>query len=50
DITQHLHKLTPYDGRTLSGVVERTIVNGRKVYHNGVFAEQNFGKSLMKVA
>lgn len=29
---QHRHKLTPYDGMTLRGVVKRTILRGRTVY------------------
>ena len=29
---QHRHKLTPYDGMTLRGVVKRTILRGRTIY------------------
>ena len=32
---QHRHKLTPYAGRTLNGVVERTIVGGKRVFAAG---------------
>ncbi|MCP3101173.1 allantoinase AllB [Myxococcus sp. K15C18031901] len=32
---QHRHPLTPYAGRTLAGVVERTILRGRTVYERG---------------
>jgi allantoinase len=28
----HRHKLTPYEGRELSGVVERTFLHGRQIY------------------
>jgi allantoinase len=35
---QHRHKLTPYAGRTLHGVVRRTLVRGRTVYDDGAFA------------
>ncbi len=35
---QHRHKLTPYAGRTLRGVVRRTFVRGRCVYDRGSFA------------
>src|ERR1041385_5360513 len=33
----HRHKLTPYEGRTIRGIVERTIVRGITVYHQGEF-------------
>ena len=32
---RHRHKLTPYAGRTLAGVVESTYVRGRRVWHAG---------------
>lgn len=31
----HRHKLTPYQGRTLNGVVEKTFLRGRKIYDEG---------------
>lgn len=31
----HRHKITPYDGETLSGVVQKTFLRGRKVYDGG---------------
>lgn len=34
---QHRHKITPYDGRTLRGVVEATYVRGELVYGDGEF-------------
>jgi allantoinase len=33
----HRHKLTPYEGKTLSGVVEKTFLRGRKIYDDGEF-------------
>jgi allantoinase len=33
----HRHKLTPYAGRTLSGVVEATFLRGAKIYERGEF-------------
>src|SRR5438876_596810 len=33
----HRHKLTPYAGETLRGVVEKTIVRGQMVYDGGTF-------------
>ncbi len=32
---QHRHKLTPYTGRTLQGVVQTTFLRGRKIYDAG---------------
>ena len=32
---QHRHKLTPYHGETLSGVVEKTFLRGIKIYDEG---------------
>lgn len=40
----HRHTLTPYSGATLNGVVERVFVQGRQVYHNGVFASECSGE------
>jgi len=37
---QHRHKITPYVGRTLFGLVERTVVGGRMAFGRG-----NFGSS-----
>jgi allantoinase len=42
----HRHKLTPYEGRSLMGVVERTILRGRTVYSHGDFAPSPFGTML----
>ena len=46
DIIQHRHKLTPYSGMRLFGKIEATIVGGNKVFENGEFNEQKFGKLL----
>ena len=32
---EHRHKLTPYERETLSGVVEKTFLRGRKIYDDG---------------
>ena len=32
----HRHKLTPYHGETLTGVVEKTFLRGRKIYDDGI--------------
>ena len=33
---EHRHKLTPYENETLSGVVEKTFLRGRKIYDEGL--------------
>jgi allantoinase len=37
DALHHRHKLTPYQGRILNGVVEKTFLRGRKIYDGGEF-------------
>jgi allantoinase len=43
---QHRHKLTPYQGRVLDGVVEKTFLRGRKIYDNGEFIGEPRGRLL----
>ncbi|HTV60064.1 MAG TPA: allantoinase AllB [Verrucomicrobiae bacterium] len=42
------HKITPYSGRELAGVVEATFVRGQKVFHKGEFASAPSGKILRR--
>jgi allantoinase len=42
----HRHKLTPYEGRKLSGVVEKTFLRGRKIYDDGEFIAAPSGLML----
>ncbi len=42
----HRHKLTPYAGRILKGVVELTYLNGEKIYERGHFASRPSGELL----
>ena len=39
----HRHKLTPYEGRELSGVVERTFLRGRQIYVAEKISDQPLG-------
>ncbi len=41
---QHRHKLTPYQGKTLFGVVEQTYLRGTKVFEHGVFVGERCGQ------
>ncbi len=43
----HRHKLTPYAGRTLYGVVEATYRNGEKIYEKGEFFGPPSGEILL---
>ena len=45
---QHRHKLTPYNGRALSGVIEETYLHGRKIYDRGEFSEKPSGEMLLR--
>jgi allantoinase len=44
NIIHHRHKITPYLGETLFGVVAQTYLAGKKVYDNGKFLHLNEGK------
>ncbi len=48
DIIQHKHKITPYEGMTLKGVIERTYVNGNLVFDHGNFKELNKGVLILR--
>jgi len=43
---EHRHKLTPYHGRTLQGVVQATFLRGMKVFEHGDFAGGPRGEIL----
>ena len=42
----HRHKLTPYQGAVLNGVVEKTFLRGRKIYDCGEFSDEPRGLLL----
>jgi allantoinase len=43
----HRHKLTPYEGKTLEGVVEQTFLRGQKIYDGGEFVSAPPGILLL---
>ena len=47
DSLEHRHKITPYAGEVLSGVVETTFLRGRKVYDMGHFVSSPQGHLLL---
>jgi len=44
----HRHKITPYQGEELSGVVQKTFLRGRKIYDGGHFEEAPHGLILLR--
>jgi len=46
EMLHHRHKLTPYEGKSLKGVVEKTFLRGRKIYDDGEFAAGMHGQLL----
>ncbi|MDX6269671.1 MAG: allantoinase [Acidobacteriota bacterium] len=48
ELLEHRHKLTPYAGRTLSGVVEATYLRGAKIYDRGAFMDEAAGVLLAR--
>ena len=44
----HRHKITPYEGETLAGVVQQTFLRGKKIYDGGHFAAAPLGHMLLK--
>jgi allantoinase len=44
----HRHKLTPYAGRGLMGIVEATFLRGVKIYERGNFCANPVGKVLLR--
>ncbi len=47
DLLHHRHKLTPYAGHNLSGVVEATYLRGVKIYERGEFSNEATGTLLV---
>jgi allantoinase len=44
----HRHKLTPYAGRELAGVVETTFLRGQKIFDKGEFPGVPAGRVLYR--
>jgi allantoinase len=47
---QHRHKVTPYEGMRLHGVVRETWLRGERVYHRGHFVHEPRGQLLRATA
>ena len=48
DIIKYRHKITPYEGRKVTGLVEQTFVRGQKVYELGEMQGQPIGQTVLK--
>ena len=48
EIIKYRHKVTPYEGRLVHGVVKATYVRGQKVYSDGNFADAPVGKPILR--
>ena len=46
----HRHKVTPYAGQELAGVVETTFLRGRKIFERGEFPALPAGQILRRGA
>lgn len=44
----HRHKITPYDGEVLNGVVQKTFLRGRLIYDTGHFVDEPPGHIMLK--
>ena len=47
-LLQHRHKLTPYAGRELMGIVEATFLRGTKIFERGTFCAAPAGQILLR--
>ena len=50
NLLHHRHKLTPYAGRTLYGVVQHTFLRGQRIYDSGGFKGGQAGRVLTRGA
>ncbi len=44
---RHRHKVTPYEGKTLQGVIQQTWLRGRKIFEAGRLVGQPQGRALL---
>lgn len=47
DMIHHRHKVTPYEGQKLNGVVEMTFLRGQKIFDRGRFGDEPLGKAIL---
>ena len=49
-LLHHRHKLTPYAGRELQGVVTETFLRGEKIFERGIVKKAGAGRLLTRAA
>jgi allantoinase len=47
-LLHHRHKITPYAGEVLRGVVQQTLLRGNMIYHHGQLSESPIGEVLLR--
>jgi allantoinase len=48
EIIKYRHKITPYEGRQVTGIVERTLLRGHEIFANGEIIGTSRGQPLLK--
>ena len=48
DMIKYRHKVTPYEGRRVSGIVRRTFVRGHEVFADGEILSTPLGQPLLR--
>jgi allantoinase len=48
DIIKYRHKITPYEGRTVKGRIERTLLRGNVIYQDGEILGASSGRPLLR--
>ena len=44
----HRHKMTPYEGKKLLGVVRKTFLRGKKIYEKNSFVGEAHGSVILR--
>ena len=48
DMIKYRHKVTPYEGRRVNGIVRRTFVRGHEVFADGEILSTPLGQPLLR--
>ena len=48
DIIKYRHKITPYEGRIVKGIVKRTVLRGKEVYRDGEILGDPAGQPILR--
>jgi allantoinase len=48
EIIKYRHKITPYEGQQVTGIVERTLLRGHEIFANGEIIGTSRGQPLLK--